>query len=1377
MDEQEKPIQNQEGIPDPDNKLQNDIESIERIQPSFKGISNFDKKKIFHQKPGYFGFNNHNYYQNHQNYPSNYSNQNTMGKNRTNSEKFNTRVRYQNQNYSKNNYNDIRVKNFKFNQKKRNQDSFHNNDHNHRRVSDDEKLEFINPYEEAKNYSNYDEFDKLPNLNFLKQNSKQKKFHEEEKKDINYLGQNNNNNLYNNIQNQNMINPLKQLNALNQMSQFKLGNNNMSLLLMNYLNNQKIGGNKQIINNLQIQNSNKSAKNNNNQILPNISNFSINSVNINNNLNMTNLNQAKLKGINNLNNLNIALALSQMNPNNQIKNFNNTQQNNNAINLQMPSQTIDNHNNINPKSPQKISQINNKNLMNANNNTSMNNNININVSEKFNSSMNSLVQAYYKSLQYQQIILNQMILLFNNNNLNSSIYNEIQSTANLLKNNINKEMQQMSSFPGININNNSSNESNDNNNKEELNDKKNNNNTKESDKSDKYIQNILSTWPEQKFYKSYSPLLKLEKNQLLLKPTNYLNNSIFTNPTLNINTMSMPYSNLVGVNFNQNINLNETDFKKKEIYDDQKINQYIKEGKCLTGIFRMNQSHNHGYITVQGIDNDILIRGKNLYECLNLDEVVIELLDCNKWKALLNKKNNRKFSFVHDDNLKNNKQNNKVNLDDFNSREERLNYINKNLKDSRPEGKIIKILRSPNKEKEQICTIQIEKNRILAVPIDESIPKILINIRNISKKLIANIDNLPNKYILSYYSNDLEKDYKNYKTKYFFVKIHSFVSGSTFKGPLGYIVNEIGASGNIDVESQVLLNLNNVNYTDKFSDDIMNEVEKKINEIKITDEYIKETNRADFRNELVFTIDPYTSKDLDDAIHVKVIDEKTQLLEIGVHIADPTTYVDVDSLLDKEALDRATSVYLVQKKISMLPLKLSDDVCSIMPGKDTLTISCIFRIYLANGSLDKEFEPYFTLSVVNSKAKWDYDLVQKMIEKKEISYDDLKFEDGSKPQSEEIFNKLKKSVEILYQLTHLVSKERYESGSLMIENDDIEFELDKNNSMPIDFHITHKNEAHSLVEELMLISNLLCAKFIYSHMKEYSLIRRHPFFNDKNYNEIQRYFSVNNICTHDFDDTNELNEILKEIKEKNINEYKCVQQKLKFLQLRAEYIFADSHSKDELRHSSLNYDLYTHFTSPIRRYPDMIVHRQLKEIFNYLKNPPSEKPYKKFEKYLNSIEHINKRYNSARMISLKSKRLFQCLYLKNAPKKKYKAFIMDFILNNNNNKKNINNNNNQSNNFMNNWNTNNMNNNNEEDELNLMLFVPELNMEIEWKKPDNEEIVCLKYTKEKNYLYIDYMEGNLIKNKYLRNFDPVVVEIFAVDSVPIDVKCKIDFSS
>jgi exoribonuclease II len=313
---------------------------------------------------------------------------------------------------------------------------------------------------------------------------------------------------------------------------------------------------------------------------------------------------------------------------------------------------------------------------------------------------------------------------------------------------------------------------------------------------------------------------------------------------------------------------------------------------------------------------------------------------------------------------------------------------------------------------------------------------------------------------------------------------------------------------------------------------------------------------------------------------------------------------------------------------------------------------------------------------VNSKAKWDYDLVQKMIEKKDVKYEDLKIEDGSKPQSEEIFNKLKNSVEILYQLTKLVRKERFESGSLMIEQDDIEFELDNETKMPKNFHLSHKNEAHSLVEELMLISNLLCAKFIYSNLKKYALIRRHPFFNDKNYIELQRYFSVNKIYNRDFDDMIEINKILKSLKEKNSNEYLCVQQKLKVLLLRAEYVFVGKLSLEELKHSSLNYDLYTHFTSPIRRYPDMIVHRQLKEIFKYKAMKPEKSVYKKFEKYSSYMDHINKRYNSARIISLKSKRLFKCLYLKNAPKKKYKAFIMDINSINNNNKKANNNNNN-----------------------------------------------------------------------------------------------------
>ena len=1350
----EKQYQISEEKIEQDNKKPPDIESIETIQPSHKINNAFDKKKNFHPNKGHFNFNNHNYYQGYNNnYSSNYNNQSAMGKNRTNSEKYNKNRFQGGQTFSKNSYNDPRNKNFKFNPKKRNQDTYYNNDHNYSRNSD-EKLEFVNPYVEVENYDNYYDFSKLPNLNFLKQNLKQKRFPEDgEKENKNNLGQNKS---YLNINNQMLnLNLFKKLNQLNQ------GNNTMNTF--NIFNNSKQGALNQIINNFMTnnaQNANKIPKNNNQVLINNLLNFP---VNLNNNINLPNLNNTKISEMNNINNINNpAMLLNSYIANNQLKNFaiqQQQQQNaNNKMQMQIPNQQLDN-NTVKNKSPQKMNHMNNQNIINDNNNIN-NDNINLNNTEKMNSSMNLLIQAYLKTLQCQQTILNKMNQLFNSSNNNTNIYSDIQLTVNQLKNSLSNEMNQISNYPGINSN---SNETISKANSNDINENKENKNNNE-DKSDKYIQNILSTWPEQKFYKPYSPLLKLEKSQSLLKPSNFLNSSIFANPTLNINTISMS---------NQSILLAEPDFKKKDIYDDHRINELLKEGKCVSGIFRMNNSHNHGYITVQGIDNDILIKGKNLYECLNLDEVIIELLDFNKWKNFANKKG-RKFSYVNDDSAVNSIPNYQINDDFFKTKEDRLNYINKKMKDLRPEGKIIKILKSPNKEKQQICTIQIEKNKVFAVPIDDTIPRILINIRNLSKKLMPNIDSNPNKLFLTYFQNDFEKDYKNYKTKYFFVKIHSFVNCKIFSGPIGYIVNEIGSSGNIEVESQVLLNLNNVNYSDSFSDNIMNEVSKKLNEIKITDEYIKSTNRQDFRNELVFTIDPYTSKDLDDAIHVKVIDEKTKLLEVGVHIADPTTYVDVDSLLDKEALNRATSVYLVQKKISMLPLILSDDVCSIMPGKDTLTISCVFRIYLNNGSLDSSFQPYFTLSVVNSRAKWDYDLVQKLIEKKEVKYEDLKTDDGSKPQSEEIFNGLKNAVEILYQLTNLVRKERFDSGSLMIEQEGDAFDLDPETKMPTNYHLSHKNEAHSLVEELMLISNLLCARFLFSHLKKYALLRRHPFFNEKNYTEIQRYLSVNKIYTRNFDDMIELNKILKKIHEENKNKYINKKKKLKFSLLRAEYVFAGKFSTDDLRHSSLNYDLYTHFTSPIRRYPDMIVHRQLKEIFKYINTKPEKSAYKKFEKYISYMEHINKRYNSARIISHKSNRLFKCLYLKTAPKKIYTALIMDINFPNNNNKK-LNNNGNQGNNYFTNWNNNS--NNNDEDETTLMLYVPELNMELEWKKSDNKEIVFSKAYKDKNEYYIEYKHvENGIQNKSLRNFDSLQVELFSVDSVPIDARCRIDLT-
>ena len=414
-----------------DNKKPPDIESIETIQPSHKVNNNFDKKKNFHQNKNYFNFNNHNnYYQGYNNYSSNYNNPNTMGKNRTNSEKYN-KGRYQGQNFNKNTYNDQRNKIHKFNPKKKFQDPYHNNDHNHSRMSD-EKLEFVNPYVEAENMDNYHDFAKLPNLNFLKQNSKQKRFLEDsDKESKNNLGQNNS---FLNIKNQNLLN----LNLLNQINQ---GNNAMNPF--NIFNNPKSGQLKQIMNNLMtnnVQNTNKLTKNNNQFLLNNILNLPLNLNNLNNNIGLQNLNAGKIGSLNNINNSlnninNPSMLLNPFLQSNQMKNFALQQQKHNANNkmpMQIPNQQLDTN-----KSPQKINHMNNQNIINDTNNINNSNN-NLNTAEKVNTSMNLLVQAYIKTLQCQQTILNKMTQLFNPSNNSSNIHTDIQLTVNQLKNSLNK---------------------------------------------------------------------------------------------------------------------------------------------------------------------------------------------------------------------------------------------------------------------------------------------------------------------------------------------------------------------------------------------------------------------------------------------------------------------------------------------------------------------------------------------------------------------------------------------------------------------------------------------------------------------------------------------------------------------------------------------------------------------------------------------------------------------------------------------------------------------------------------------------------------------------------------------------------------------------
>ena len=1215
-------------------RIENDQPEIHKIQhknfiQENKRNKNFSKNYL-----------NNNY---HNNYNSHYQNSRTIQHFSNNSKLINNNRYVNNQNFN-NNY---RTKNYSFQNIKKNiiNDSktinnYINNYSNLKKKKIDlneKELKFIFPYEKTKNYSNFEDFDKL-NLKFLKQNYK---FKEEHKDSFN----NNNNN-----------------------SQFNNNNNNLNV---NNNNNNNLNNNLLLFNQLMMNHSN----NNNNN-------------------------------------------------NNTLQNNNNSTNNNNNNNKNVLLKNILLQNNLNQNNNLSMNMNNISNLMYSNNNN------------------NNNMRNYYNMFLKQQNNIN------NNNNNNNN--NQLMQFRNYLKS---QQIQQQI----IPYNNNQN------------------------------IQNMLGTFKNENFIKPYNPLLLSTPPKILPSVQYYFNNSL---------NNIYPYSTASLINQNKNQN-----FNNENVYSyltEKKIEENKKSGKFITGIIRMNKTHNHGYITVPGLENDILIRGRNnLNQCLNLDEVLVELLPIKTWKFLYNKKirkitnnNNKNDVEIEDNNINNinnnnneiendtkkidddnNNNNNNNNIDDdeelmkngnyyldeFTSKEERFKYINK-LSDLRPEGKIVKILNSPNMKKNLIAKIEIDKEKekieYYATCIDETIPKIYIKNQKFRQKSSSN-SNLS-------IEKKLEENY--YKNKYFLINITGWQK--KLKCHKGIIVNEIGECGDIEVESQVLLHQYNIEYTDTFSENQMKEIQNKISNTIINEEFIKKNNRLDLTNELVFTIDPYTSKDLDDSISVKIIDKEKNLLEIGVHIADPSFYVEKNSLIDEEALKRVTTIYLVQKNIPMLPRILSEDVCSILPNKNSLAISCIFRIYL-NGSLDENFKPKFVLSVVNSKAKWNYDLVQKIIEdKNSVKYDDLNFEDGTKPKNEQIFNEMVESIEILYKLTKLVRQQRFESGSIMINNDNILFKLDENN-LPIEFKLDVKNDSHNLIEELMLIANQLCAKFLYENMKKYALIRRHPYLNDNKSNEIQRYLFLNKINI-DLEEPQELNKFLIDKKKNNLNEFLCIQHKLKTFFLRAEYVIAGHYDFDELKHYALNFSLYTHFTSPIRRYPDIIVHRQIKEIINYLNNKENDNNnnFKEFEQYASLINKFNEKYNNGKLISQKSQKIFQYIYIKmqrekedkeNIPHKKYTALIMD--INDKSNKRNQNNNNSSNNDIV------------------VNLLINEMNLEADWKKEYNENVINCRLDKDNNELIIDYKTNDgSVKNKSIKTFDSLLVDISIFDSLTIDVKCVFDLN-
>ncbi len=388
------------------------------------------------------------------------------------------------------------------------------------------------------------------------------------------------------------------------------------------------------------------------------------------------------------------------------------------------------------------------------------------------------------------------------------------------------------------------------------------------------------------------------------------------------------------------------------------------------------------------------------------------------------------------------------------------------------------------------------------------------------------------------------------------------------KNPFGKVIDLLGKPGDNDVEMKSILA--SLDYPLRFPQKVLEETEKIPSTLSSGD--LK--GRKDFRDITTFTIDPLDAKDFDDALSIRKRSGETW--EVGIHIADVSHYVEPDSPLDHEAYRRGTSVYLADRVIPMLPEKLSNMVCSLRPREEKLTFSAVFQIDNQAKVLDK----WFGKTIISSNERFTYEQVQETIET------------GKGKYKEEILK--------LNELAKILRSTRFENGSLAFHSTEVRFELDENKK-PIKAFIKEQKEANHLVEEFMLLANRKVAEHIARPEKKEKpktfIYRIHDEPNPEklaNMADFVQQLGYKMSIGSRKSITNSINNLFEKVKgtsEQNLIETIAVRTMAK-----AEY------STQNIGHYGLSFKYYSHFTSPIRRYPDLMVHRLL---FHYLSNGSS----------------------------------------------------------------------------------------------------------------------------------------------------------------------------
>ncbi|XP_036979240.1 exosome complex exonuclease RRP44 [Acanthopagrus latus] len=380
--------------------------------------------------------------------------------------------------------------------------------------------------------------------------------------------------------------------------------------------------------------------------------------------------------------------------------------------------------------------------------------------------------------------------------------------------------------------------------------------------------------------------------------------------------------------------------------------------------------------------------------------------------------------------------------------------------------------------------------------------------------------------------------------------------------PNGHFVRSLGSAGEKDTEQEVLLLEHDVPHQ-AFSQAVLSFLPKM--PWAITPEDM--VNREDLRNLTVCSVDPPGCTDIDDALHCRELENGN--LEVGVHIADVSHFIRPGNALDKEAANRGTTVYLCGKRIDMVPELLSSNLCSLRSNVERLAFSCIWEM----NHKAEILRTRFTKSVINSKASLTYAEAQMRI-------DDTSMNDD-----------ITKSLRGLNKLAKILKKQRIEKGALTLSSLEVRFHIDSETHDPIDLQTKELMETNSMVEEFMLLANISVAQKIYDEFPDCAMLRKHPAPPPSNYDILLKAAKSKEVEIH----TDSAKALADSLDVAKVDGFPYFNTLLRILATRCmmQAVYFCSGMDSDFHHYGLASPIYTHFTSPIRRYADIIVHRLL----------------------------------------------------------------------------------------------------------------------------------------------------------------------------------------